>query len=660
MGDVITETETVIKKILPYMKRRGYDPENDFEYETETDLKTRYSKGYVDILVTLGKKHPYFLIEAKRLGKTLTKKDRDQAISYARSRSISVPFVVVTNGKDIQCYNSKNKEMILWDGKRCDKVPSKDQIEKVMRILRAKPDEYNISISNDNSLPFRGILPLRQLNILFAKGHSTIRKIEKDENYAFADFSKLLFLKLLEEKCDLDNKFNLPYSYRFYELAETPLQNADQVKTAIKSMINKIINNTSYGEVLREPIRLSNPKSYLSLVKDLASVSFCDCGVDTKGAAFEYYVRATLKGKRLGQYFTPRELIKLMSLLVGENKIINSVIANNSIKVLDPACGTGGFLVYLMQDSLEKLKTIYENRDITNDQYKNCIETIKTKVFYGSDANSGVAAAAKMNMIIAGDGNTHIIHEDSLSNTSLNWNTSNADCNIIMTNPPFGTSEADSLSKQDKDQYSIDTSKGQFLFLQKMIDCTVAGGEICTVIDEGVLNTKSGKKLRQYVLQNSIIKAVISLPSETFRPNKINVKSSVLYLQKRNNVDIDFEDNYPITFCKIDCLGYNGSGVRLRDFDEQKFYYEIKNNLLNSNDGNERCGNHWIAYDVQSKEIYNNTDYRLDYKFWNPSFRKELNNLINSGCLSVKDLNLIKTSRGISPNSEAYVGEEDG
>lgn len=99
----------------------------------------------------------------------------------------------------------------------------------------------------------------------------------------------------------------------------------------------------------------------------------------------------------------------------------------------------------------------------------------KGRSFYGSDANRGVAASAKMNMIIAGDGHTHIIHEDSLSFNAQNWNVNKPDCNLIMTNPPFGTAEGDSLSKTDKQQFAVSTTKGQYLFLQKMIDSTVAG-----------------------------------------------------------------------------------------------------------------------------------------------------------------------------------------
>ena len=98
MVHIKSETETVIKKILPYLNRRGYDTVKDFDFETMSTLTDSYSKGFVDILVTLGKKNAAFLIEAKRISKKLTNKDRDQAISYARAKEIRVPFVVVTNG----------------------------------------------------------------------------------------------------------------------------------------------------------------------------------------------------------------------------------------------------------------------------------------------------------------------------------------------------------------------------------------------------------------------------------------------------------------------------------------------------------------------------------------------------------------------------------
>lgn len=660
MTSIRTETETVVKKILPYLIRRGYELDIDFDFETAVTQTDRYSKGYVDILVTLGKSKPVFLIEAKRISKQLTAKDRDQAIKYGKTKEVNVPFVVVTNGIDIQCYNTKNSKRITWDGKPVDKVPTKEQLKIVVRTLKANPDATNIPLSGDSSLPFRPGLPLRQLNALFYKCHSTIRKIEKNEESAFADFSKLLFLKLLEEKCDVESDFKLPYSYRFHELADKPASESDQVRDSVLSMIDSIVKRTSYGEVLQEKIKLKNPKTFHSIIKSLSAVSFYDCSLDSKGAAFEYFVRATLKGKKLGQYFTPRELVQVMSALVGQRKIVSSVTSGSPIKVLDPACGTGGFLVYLLQDSISQLQEKLKTREITKATFDSAVKRLKEEVFFGSDANEGVAASAKMNMIIAGDGHTNIQHEDSLSNDSVNWSTSSPDCNLILTNPPFGTSEGDSLNHSDMQQFDVSSSKGQYLFIQKMIQSCVAGGEICTVIDEGVLNTDSGSNLRKYILQQCKIICVVNLPNETFKPNKINVKSSLLYFEKRETPDIDFEDNYKVTICQLDSLGYQGSGDKIRGFDKERFIKEIGQNVLDESLGNQRNGYNWKAFDIPVSELYNDSTYRFDYKYWDIETRKQIKELADLKNPTIKELNHIPTSRGKSPSADSYVDEQDG
>lgn len=660
MTSIKTETETVIKKILPYLQRRGYDLSTDLDFETAVSRTDRYSKGYVDILVTAGKSKPLFLIEAKRISKTLTNKDRDQAISYGTSKDLKVPFVVVTNGIDIQCFNTKNSKRILWDGKAVDKIPTKEQLKLVTRTLKTDPDEVNIAISNDKSLPFRPGLPLRQLNALFYKSHSTIRKIEKNEENAFADFSKLLFLKLLEEKSDIEEDFNLPYSYRFHELASKPTSESDQVRDSILSMIDTITKRTPYGEVLEEEIKLKNPKTFHNIISSLSSVSFYDCSLDSKGAAFEYFVRATLKGKKLGQYFTPRELVQVMLAMIGKRKILNSVMSGTSLKVLDPACGTGGFLVHLMQNSIDQLGEMLKSREVTKSNYDKLIKTIKEDTFYGSDANEGVAASAKMNMIIAGDGHTNIQHEDSLSIKSQNWSSESADCNLILTNPPFGTSESDSLNTKDMAQFDVATTKGQYLFIQKMIKSTIAGGEICTVIDEGVLNTDSGSKLRKYILQQCKLIAVVNLPYETFKPNKINVKCSLLYLEKRETPDVYFEDDYSVTVCKIDSLGYHGSGEKIRNFDFTTFINQIGIDLFDTSKGATRKGYKWNANDISIKDIYSDSTFRFDYKYWELEVRENIDRLTTPDNLTIEELNLIQTRRGKSPSADSYVDEIDG
>ncbi|TDM54636.1 N-6 DNA methylase [Aliivibrio fischeri] len=659
MSTSINETETVIKKIIPYLSRRGYEASKDFDYEVKVNIKDESRIGFIDILVKY-KKKPAFLIEAKRLNKTLTQKDRKQVLDYANSLTERVGFVVLTNGTEIQCINVATQKNIMWDGIATNLIPTKNQLDKVLPLLKKDPMECRIFLKGDKGIPFKPGLPLRQINRLFYKCHSTIRKIEKNEENAFADFSKLLFLKLLEEKYESEENFELKYTYRFHELAEKSNEEADQVKDAVLRMIERIVAETPYGEVLKDPIKLKNPKTFQSIVRDLSKVSFQDCSLDSKGAAFEYFVRATLKGKKLGQYFTPRELVQAMLYLVGREKITNKVLFDGQMKVLDPSCGTGGFLVFLMQDAISRIKQDVVKRKITNEQAEKAIKKLKENVFFGSDANEGVACSAKMNMIIAGDGHTNIQHEDSLSAKAKNWDVLNPNCDLILTNPPFGTSEKASLTGEDSSQYPIKTVKGQLLFLQKMVRSTKAGGEICTVIDDGVLNNDNASSLREWLLQQCKIISVVKLPDDTFRPNKINVRSSLLYMEKRKEPDLNLEEEYDITFCEFLSLGYTGAGDKIRSFDLNSFLQDIEEKVLNTELGSKRKGDFWHAFDAPSIKVSTDKTFRLDYKYWDVSVIDEISSLKDKGMKSIEDINLISTLRGKSPSADHYVDESEG
>jgi type I restriction enzyme M protein len=673
MSKYANETETVIKRILPYLQRRGYEIATDLHFETVATSTERYEAGYVDILVWLDEKKypkdkPAFLIEAKRIAKKLSDHDKKQALTYARADGYGVPFVVVCNGAEIRSYNAKTGEPIQWNGKLLSKIPAKSQLKSVLREFKADPDAVRINLPGEegpldgsSALPFRPSLPLRQLNALFSRCHDAIRKNEKDENHVFDDFSKLLFLKLLEEKADTEEGFNLPYSYTFHELAALPEVKADQVQNAVMDMIKKIRNDKSYGDVLANPIHLKVAKTFLYLVRQLAAVSFTDSATDSKGAAFEYFVRATLKGKKLGQYFTPRPLVGLMSAIVGKEKIINALLSGTKPpKVLDPACGTGGFLVYLMGDSLRIVHQKLSDRAINATTHRELVRKIRQNVFYGSDANEGVACAAKMNMIVAGDGHSNIQAENSLSQNAENWSVDNPDCDFILTNPPFGTSESGALSEKDLAQFEVQTTKGQLLFLQKMVRSVVPGGEICTVIDEGVLNTDTAAPIRKWLLSKAKLLAVVRLPDETFRPNKINVRSSVLYLQRMTRAEEEVAEDiqYPIAFCDVETFGMDGSGDIERNFNLDDLIESIGKNILRH--GAPRQGRHWTVFDVPVGKLRDDKTSRFDVKFWRPGITNAMKEIIEAGGKTIKELNLIPTARGSSPSADAYVDASDG
>lgn len=662
----ISETETVIKKIVPYLTRRGYNLQFDLKFEEPTELDAEKRKGFIDILVNCGKKNPLFIIEAKRDGIKITAKHKKQAIDYGKSQKCL--FVSITNGKQFELLNTTTGKSIKLNGSAYNRIPNKDDLTKIISQLKHEPKLETISISKDNQIPFGVGLPVSKLNHLFKKCHSSIRTIEKNEEYAFSDFSKILFLKLLEEKWDDEGK-DPPYTYTFHDLASTTKGRADQVRTAIKSMIETIQNKTKYGEVLSEPIHLKKDATYLTIVKRLAKISFIDSDLDAKGATFEYFVRATLQGKKLGQYFTPRPLVKLMLQLGHYNQILINLMANKPFKVLDPACGTGGFLVYAMNSCIKNIDEILEKKKIHYSLAKDLKTKVKRDIFYGIDAHEGVAASAKMNMIVAGDGHNNIRCTDSLKEKKLipkykeNEQTNNdGKAHLIVTNPPFGISEGESLSTQDLDNFEIKTTKGQSLFIQKMITSIQNESYIVTVIDEGVLNTLTYSELRSLLLKECRIEFVINLPYETFRPNKINVKSSVLVLKKRTTRDEDLQDNYSIGFIKIESFGYESSGDEVRDFNLEKLIHEITSFNVEDLPETSICsGYFWSGFKLKSTKIIDNESHRLDVKYWDVSTIDKINKILRmKNSVTIENINCIETKRGKSPPEGEYVSRSEG
>ena len=658
-----TETTTVVKRILPYLRRRLYDPEVDMDYEASVQRSDTYKKGYVDIVVHDHAKRPLFVIEAKRSSKRLTDKDQDQALSYGRE--LKVPFVVATNGRDIRCYNTANSEAIRWNGKLIGKIPTKNQLPGVLKTLETHAEATNIPLKPsqgsgfDESLPFRPGLPLTKLNKLFARCHNTIRKIEKDEDHAFADLSKFLFLKLLEEKHDENKGFELPYTYRFHELAEFPDGKADQVKNSIQAMLQAIDKSRYKNILVAKQFQAKRKKTFQYIVRELASVSFADSVLDTNGAAFEYFVRATLKGKRLGQYFTPRPVVEIMATLVGRHAIVNGILSSSKVRVIDPACGTGGFLIYLLRDQLAELDRLLAAGNIPQATYNRCAKRLARSTFYGSDANEGIASAAKMNMIIAGDGHTNIRSEDTLTTSCKIW-TWKRTVDYILTNPPFGTSELASLSEDDLDAFPLSgQAKGQHLFLQRMVRSTKTGGIICTVIDEGVLNTETACDLRRWMAEKVEILAVVRLPAETFQPNKINVRSSILLMKRIRWDDVDLDRVYSIAFIDVQNLGYDGSGEAIRGFDFDKLRDQLHRVVWNHTKSSRRRGYHWTAFYLPLSKWCQDPTHRLDYKYWEPGARTKIRKIPRPR-QTIKRLNRIETRRGKSPSADRYVDKRDG
>jgi type I restriction enzyme M protein len=196
-----------------------------------------------------------------------------------------------------------------------------------------------------------------------------------------------------------------------------------------------------------------------------------------------------------------------------------------------------------------------------------------------------------------------------------------------------------------------------------MIQAVKPGGEICTVIDEGLLNTEQAAGLRAYIMEHMTIKGIVRLPDVTFKPNKINVKSSILHLIKRMAPNPDLDDEYPVFFLDIQTMGYHGSGEPIRNFDFRAVvdqiaveYYGPERKEMDAS----QKGDYWRWYTRSSEELASDPTRRFDFKYWDPELTGPLKNLELSGAETVKSLNSTKTKRGKSPSAALYVDESDG
>jgi type I restriction enzyme M protein len=178
--------------------------------------------------------------------------------------------------------------------------------------------------------------------------------------------------------------------------------------------------------------------------------------------------------------------------------------------------------------------------------------------------------------------------------------------------------------------------------------------------DDGILNTASAASLRKFLLQRCQLRAVVRLPEETFKPNKINVRSSVLLLRKRESEDVDLDQKYKVTFIDVKTLGYQGSGDAIRNFDFEAMLTEIEGKALDAQVGSPRGGTHWRAFDIDVDSIIADGTHRLDLKYWEPETTEKVAELAKKQASTIAALNLIPTRRGKSPKAETYVDEKDG
>lgn len=409
------------------------------------------------------------------------------------------------------------------------------------------------------TLPFNP-LPPQKLNQLFAESHTLVWKKEKlAPADAFFEFCKFIFIKIQEDK----KRELLPTDTEPYMIPLTEKW-LDGQKPTSSHPVRDILFKNLHSE-LEEAIKTKNKKrifeqnetlrlsasTCFELIKKFQSVNLSSIDEDLNGRMFEVFLAASIRGKDLGQFFTPRSVVDFMTRIALRNADIKK-----PPKVLDACCGTAGFLIEVMAYLTGRLRNDTRLTDIERDKIKT---HICNDCLYGIEANERVARIARINMYLHGDGGSHIFHGDGLDSSPQESDDMTPEqkyelsefkalvvpnsFNIILTNPPFSMNYSSSnndekrILQQHELTSKVSSAKSSILFLNRYFELLEDGGELLIVLDDTVINGKSYQNVREWILEHFILLGVHSLPFNAFFKAKANIKTSIIHLRKKIKIN---------------------------------------------------------------------------------------------------------------------------
>ncbi|MDT0649900.1 methylation-associated defense system DNA methyltransferase MAD2 [Autumnicola edwardsiae] len=448
---------------------------------------------------------------------------------------------------------------------------------------------------------------------VFKRSHDYIYANEGRKKDAFWQLLNLIFCKLYDEKrrfMDLPNG----ESYRRKFWVGVKEQNTEEGREAvakrIKSLFTELKEDNIFSEVFQgnESIDLTD-KGLAFIAGELAKYSFLDASVDVKGLAYETIVSNTLK-QEAGQFFTPRNIIKCM---------VDILDPKEHHRVLDPACGSGGFLVMVLDHVRQQItKELYPDLEgpYLEEKYNSAEVNERVRIYaersiFGFDFDPDLKKAARMNMVMGGDGHANIFHVNSLAYP--NWehpkevdkindavdkslremkdidNAYGTDArdkfDMIFTNPPFGAKvkvETEIASRYDLSKYS---TAPEVLFIEACYDYLKEGGKMAIVLPDGILGNPNMLSVREWILDRFKILASIDLAVEAFLP-QVGVQASLLFLQKKTEQERQLaqekDDDYEVFMAIAEKLGKDrrGNPIHLRDDDGAEILFNVETKYL--------------------------------------------------------------------------------
>ena len=560
-----------------------YDPDR-IKFEVRVPRRTPNDLADLVIYKDEECKDPYFVFEAKRAD--ISDAEFAQSIEQAcgNRASLGAPFCGAIAGL--------TRRLL-----RFDKYPPGERERNHLTDIPkryGKPPEWRF-YKNKPGQDLSAV-PREELRSAIRKCHQSLWEGgRRSPIAAFGEFCKIVFVKYRDEK-NPDIEDGQPYAFQ---------RRDGESSEELSKRILKLYATEQEREpgVFTDQINV-DPPVLAQVVEHLEALSLDRTELDTKGVAFEEFMGGFFKGD-FGQYFTPRELIAFsVEVLNPERKQL----------VLDPACGSGGFLLYALDHIRREADRRYPNHKTDARQgishYKHWHDFAEHNLF-GIEINEELARVAKMNMIIHDDGHTNIVGHDALDFlskiTAIKPELVPDKFDLILTNPPFGsvvkkTEKGDGYLDQfdlrlylnksttgtepdESDQSERDAKRGakavktrtsiktEILFIERVWSYLKPGeGRAAIVLPDGILTNSSLQGVRDWMLSHFQILAVVSLPQFAFAYYDAGVKASIVFLRRLKDGEI-VPNDAPIFMALAENIGYDATG-------RKTFNVTVENEIL--------------------------------------------------------------------------------
>ena len=416
----------------------------------------------------------------------------------------------------------------------------------------------------------------------FQRCHNFIHGNEgMPKDAAFWQFLYLIFAKMHDERANQGHR-------QFWAGPKEPF--TDEGRMAIRERILPLFKSVKrrYPSIFRDTDEITlSDRALAYMVMELARYDFTRSEVDAKGAAYQEIVGANLRGDR-GQYFTPRRAVNL---------VVRILDPKPDEKVLDPACGTGGFLVAALAHQLRRFKADY-NRDIgdkTQEAILDRLHDYAQHQLFGADFDPFLVRASTMNVMMAANTEGHIFHMDSLAyphghlpgNQHAKSLIPFGSVDVLMTNPPFGSEipitdravlEDHQLArvwKKDENGQWLEDARVQHaiapevLFIERSVKWLRPGGRMGIVLPNGILGNPGDEPIRRWILRTCWMLACVEVPVEAFIVEaNVGILTSLVFLKKKTDEEMDAEAQghifeYPIFMAVAEKAGVDRRGNAL-------------------------------------------------------------------------------------------------